>query len=200
MKVAILLNAPTLNVEIAESHIICADGGYNLLKSQTPIAIVGDFDSLDHIPSGITTIKHPSEKNFTDGELALRYAIEKGYTEIVFYGAIGGRLDHVLGNLALLKLANTLRVSATIKDSNVQIYFCCDKFSLITKKNEIISILPYGGNAVVTFSEGLYYPLIDLELKPNDTRGISNIATGKYASIKLKSGEVIIFHYTKQLS
>lgn len=196
MRVAILLNAPTLNIEIAESNIICADGGYNLLQNQPPIAIVGDLDSIAHIPNGIKIIKHPAEKNFTDGELAVRYAIDKGFSEIVFYGATGGRLDHILGNLALLKLAHDLGVSATLKDSGLTVYFCSADFSLKTEKGDIISILPYGGNATILQSHGLYYPLANLQLKPNDTRGISNILTGDNMKIKIKNGEVLVFHYT----
>lgn len=197
LKVAILLNAPSLSIEIKEKHIICADGGFKLLQNRIPDAIVGDFDSLDYIPKGIPIIKHPSEKNYTDGELALRYAVESGYNNIVLYGGIGGRLDHVLGNIALLKLADTLGATAVIREKDLTLHYSSKDFTLKTKKGETVSILPYGGKAIVEYSEGLYYPLIDLTLLPDDTRGISNIALGDTARIRLKSGEVIIFHYEK---
>jgi len=36
-------------------------------------------------------IKYPHDKNETDLELALRFAVEAGYREILIVGALGGR-------------------------------------------------------------------------------------------------------------
>ncbi|MEG1791330.1 MAG: thiamine diphosphokinase [Clostridia bacterium] len=199
MKIAIILNSPTFTEEIEEELIICADGGYRHIGDKIPIAIVGDFDSLNRdkiaMPKMVRIIEHPVEKNYTDGELAVRYAIDLGATELVLYGALGGKIEHILGNLALLKLAKTLGIYAEIHEKGLNIYYTDDKIELSTNPKDSISILPYGGTATVENSFGLYYPLINLTLKSDDTRGISNVATSSLAGINVIAGAVLVFHY-----
>lgn len=68
--------------------------------------VVGDFDSgsneiIGELQENEThLIKVPSEKDFTDGQLALKTAMENfDFDEIHIYGATGGRIDHLLANL-----------------------------------------------------------------------------------------------------
>ena len=111
MEVAIILKAPTLNVSVDEQNVIYADAGYkfkNQIGNKTVLAVVGDFDSLKSAPANEKLIPLEVEKNFTDGERAVRYAKEVGATKVVIYGAFGGKMEHILGNLALLKLPKLL--------------------------------------------------------------------------------------------
>ena len=86
------------------SFIICADGGLAHAKAQgvTPDLIVGDFDSLGKIPQGENVRVHPVAKDETDSFLAVDYALERGCTEFLIYGGLGGRFDHTLANVQLL--------------------------------------------------------------------------------------------------
>jgi hypothetical protein len=91
--------------------IIAADGGYDSLVSRgyVPSILIGDFDSITSaIPNGITTVKHPKEKDETDMFLAYLEGVRLGYTEFVMLGATGGRLDHTYANLALLLYAKEM--------------------------------------------------------------------------------------------
>ena len=91
--------------------VICADScAYHLFKyDMVPNVLIGDFDSISSEvlslfkSEGCIVEKFPPEKDFTDTEIAIEYAISKGYTNITLLGATGSRLDHVYGNITLLK-------------------------------------------------------------------------------------------------
>jgi len=195
MSVSIVLKGIDIKRKITDKDVICADGGYSILpKDIVPICIIGDFDSLKEKPLGIKLISHPAQKNNTDGELAVRYAVENGYKDINIFGALGGKQDHILGNLALLSVANKLGACAVIREEKLDIYFAEGSFTLTTSLNDTVSIIPLG-EALVETSDNLFYPLKNLLLTSSDTRGISNIATDNTISINLKYGSVLVFHY-----
>ncbi|HPG92688.1 MAG TPA: thiamine diphosphokinase [Clostridia bacterium] len=194
MKIAILLNSDEIG-QVAEKDVICADGGYRYAEGKNVIAVVGDFDSLKRKPDEVNVIEYPSEKNMTDGELAIRYAAENDIKDIVIYGATGGRLDHILGNISLLKLAHKLGLKAEISSPKFKIYYTDSKKSFSTEIDRTVSIFAYGGEAVVEYAKGLYYPLDNLLLQSFCTRGISNKTISDKVEIKVKSGEIIIFHF-----
>lgn len=88
---------------------IAVDRGFDHLVNQgiVPDIVIGDFDSIsgstgevikDHVH-----MQFPAEKDETDLELALTYAIEQNPESVIIYGATGGRLDHELINIQLLK-------------------------------------------------------------------------------------------------
>ncbi|MBR6750670.1 MAG: thiamine diphosphokinase [Clostridia bacterium] len=195
METAIVLNSPSISREITETHVICADGGYKNLRDVKPSVIVGDMDSISHLPNDIKLIKLPTEKNLSDGEFAVRYAHENGFSKIVLYGILGGRIDHVLCNLALMKLANSLGLDVVAKEDGLNVHFVNGECDLSVKKGTTISILPYAGEAIVTSSQGLYYPLENLTLTTSDTRGLSNVATAEKIHFSVTKGDVLVFQY-----
>lgn len=203
MRTAILLNAPKMDDDITESDVIVADGGYRFkdkLKDKNIVAVVGDFDSLGYEPEEKNVIKLSPEKNLTDGERAVILAKEKGYTEIVIYGAYGGKIEHILGNIALLKIAKNLGMSAEIKDGDFTTELISGRWQGKVKKGGSLSLIPYGGDCVFNFSHGLYYTLDNLTLTNGDTRGISNVATAENVKIDIKSGEsLVIFNPSANL-
>ena len=84
--------------------VIGADKGYLTLVENgiRPDVVIGDFDSYDGKIDCEEIIKFPVKKDYTDSDLAIKYAIEKGYKRIVVFGAIGGVLDHTIANVALV--------------------------------------------------------------------------------------------------
>ncbi len=72
-----------------------------------PVLAIGDFDSvtgdeLQGLEGKITRIKtYPPEKDYTDTQLGVKFAIQEQADEIEIFGATGGRLDHLLANLFL---------------------------------------------------------------------------------------------------
>ncbi len=197
MKVAIILKAPSFDEFVTEEKVIFADGAYKFkekIGEKQVVAVVGDFDSLGAPPESENIIALNVEKNFTDGERAVYLAKEKGFDEVIIYGAFGGKIEHVLGNIALLKIAKNLSLKASIKegDNVTRLLSGCQSF--LVKENSTLSLIPYGGNCKFIKSKGLYYPLDNLTLTPADTRGISNVAVSKQVEIDIEEGESLVFY------
>ncbi len=199
MKTAIILNSGSpVTRKIKADKIICCDGGYNLCPV-SPDVILGDFDSLD-LPEDCeaTVVKHDPHKNASDGELAVYFAHDSlGADEVVFYGVLGGRYDHTLCNFALMKLARDLGMKVKAEEDGLDLYYVTGQFDLPSQKGEIISILPFGGNAIVTNSQNLEYPLSDLMLTTSGARGLSNVSLGTKVHIDVRYGGVLVFRYIK---
>lgn len=199
MKVAIILNCGTpIKRKIKGDKIICCDGGYNVCPVE-PDVILGDFDSLEKPENiDIPIVEHDTHKDASDGELAVYYAKEVlGADEIVLYGVTGGRIDHVLCNLAIMRLASSLGMSVKAEDDGLDIYFVQGEFDVQTQKGETISILPYGENTLVANSQNLEYPLDNLLLKTSDSRGLSNVSLGGKVHISVALGSVFLFRHIK---
>lgn len=191
--VAIILNSPDETAVITESDIICADGGYRHCP-HTPIAVIGDFDSSD-APKNVNMIRYPKEKDETDGQLAISFAHSLGYEEVVIYGALGGDIGHVLGNIGLLSYAESLGIKALIKEKNSIIKKLDGNVREIVGKGNKVSLFPYFGDATVKHSTGLYYPLIGLELKSGTNRGLSNVATDDEITLDIALGSLLAIIY-----
>lgn len=194
MKTAIVLNGSSFERTIDEPFIICADGGYRLLKNRKPDLLVGDMDSIGELPDGVRLVSVPKHKNFSDGELAVREAHRLGATEIAVYGADGGRLDHVAVNFSLLLLAASLGIDAVIKTDTADVFFKEKSFEFTAKKGQTFSLLPFGSRAVVRHAENVEYPLENLELTAvGMSRGLSNVATSDKVAVDLAEGALFVF-------
>ena len=182
--------------------IICADGGLNLAVSvgMTPNIVIGDMDSVDdEVLSSVNSeiIRYPKEKDYTDGFLALKKAMDIGCDEIIISNAISSAMDHSLANIQMLLSAKDRK--AMISEPDVDIY-ALDSSELILKGNagEMVSILPLSEKAEEICIEGMKYGIKDGEFSIDGRNGISNEMTGKEARISVKKGFLVIFHYNKK--
>lgn len=191
MKYALVLNAPSLDTQIKENLIIAADGGYQLVKDKTVQAVLGDFDTLGYTPDDIKTITYPTDKDKTDGEICLDYLKSIGASEVVIYGALGGKIDHVLGNLNLLAYANSIGLNASIVSANTEIYFVHATFHKKIEIGSTLSIIPFGGDVTFKHSKGLKYALKDLTISPLSSLGISNKVVDSVVEIEILSGKCL---------
>lgn len=193
MKGIILLNGEPYNNIIKKNKgdfVVCCDGAYNWAKDKVDIDIfMGDFDSLSFIPEN--SLVYPSEKNYTDGELALRYLL-KNYNEIEIYGGGGKREDHFFGNINLLYLAFKNKAKCVMLTNYSKIFIASGKVFGSGKKGNIISIVPFFENVHIISSEGLKYPLNDLTLEKGSTRGISNELNKNEYSFEINKGTPLI--------
>lgn len=177
-----------------DDFIICADGGYNHAKKAgiKPDLIMGDFDSAVTVESDAEKLVYPVRKDFTDGELCVKYAAEHGFDEVIMLGMTGTRIDHALTNMLLLTQCG----NACIIDDNNEIYLLRDRLYVCGKKGMTLSIIPINGDLCGLNAEGLEYPLKDDTLHFGGSRGNSNIITENSCEITAKSGMgfVIINH------
>jgi thiamine pyrophosphokinase len=182
--------------------ILAADGGtrHALDLGLVPSAIIGDLDSITSEErrkmkdADVQLIQHPRDKNETDLELALNYAIELGYREIIIVGALGGRLDQTLGNLSLLTDPRPSTFNLRLDDGVESAQFCRDRSEVKGRRGDLVSLIPRGGEVRGVCTQGLRWPLSDETLLPHKTRGISNEMLGETASVEIESGLLLIIH------
>ncbi len=161
-----------------DSYIICADSGADNalrlgLKSDV---VVGDFDSAVNAVSGCKVISYPCDKDYTDGELAIRYAVNNGFTDIKIFAATGGRLDHELANLMLLRFTGCTYNTVIVDELN-EIYLMRHSFAVKNRKGASLSIIPISGDMEGVTAVGLKYPLENDRLTFGYSRSISNVIT-----------------------
>ena len=182
--------------------ILAADGGsrHVLKMGLSPAAVIGDLDSLAPAKrellrlSGAELIEYPRDKDATDLELALAYAAESGCTRIVVVGALGGRLDQTLGNLALLSSARYAGLDLRLDDGLEEVFFIRTTATIDGRVGELVSLLPWGGPVAGVRTEGLRWPLQRETLFPEKTRGISNEMIRPQASVAIEQGLLLAVH------
>lgn len=172
---------------------ICADGGYDHAKKYkiAPDVIIGDMDSVKS-KTEEKTIVFPTEKNETDSELAIDYAVKQGFSDLVLAGFTGTRLDHTLNNIFLLKTAHKKGARAVIIDDNNEIYYLEDELTLNGKCGEYFSIIPIEGDLLGVTVKDVKYPLDNETLHFGQSRGISNEFLNDRCTITIKSGKAIV--------
>lgn len=175
-----------------KTYVICADGGYDHAAKRkiVPDILLGDLDSIK-TKANVKTIVYPTEKNETDSEIALLYAIEKGFSDIVMTGVTGSRLDHTLNNIFLLKTAKEKGVNAVIADDNNEIYYTDDSLRLFGESGELFSVIPISPDICLSIKDAKY-ELTDETLYFGKSRGISNEFLGKECIITINKGEALI--------
>jgi thiamine pyrophosphokinase len=182
--------------------LIAADGGTRHARTLglLPSVVIGDLDSLSAADrseletAGARLLQHPADKDETDLELALAYALENGFSPIRILAGLGGRLDQCLGNLALLTAPASLQADVRLDDGLEEAFFTRGRSEVRGRPGELVSLLPWGGAARGVTTSGLRWPLSNETLYPERTRGISNRLLSDQASVTLASGLVLIIH------
>ena len=193
-----------------DDFLIAADGGtrHALALGLLPSIVIGDLDSLTSDDrqrlegSGVKFRLYPPDKNETDLELALRFALEAGYRSILILAALGGRLDQTLGNLSLLtdprfstpRHGSGQAFDVRLDDGIEEAFFVRDRAAISGKPGDTVSLLPWGGPAESVTTKGLRWPLRGETLHPHQTRGISNEMLGERAGVALQSGLLLVVH------
>lgn len=186
----------------SDDFIVAADGGtrHALALGLTPHLIVGDLDSITDWErkimeaAGVQVIQFPRDKNETDLELALQHAAEMQPEQVIIIGALGGRLDQTLGNIALLSDSRLPTLDLRLDDGVEELYFCRSQAEVHGRSGELVSLIPWGVPVEGVRTEGLRWPLSDETLYPNKTRGISNELMDEQAAVRIRSGLLLIVH------
>ncbi|MDD6308110.1 MAG: thiamine diphosphokinase [Clostridia bacterium] len=177
-----------------DDFVICADSGYRhaVQLGIKPDLVVGDFDSLlGEVPQDINRMVYPAEKDATDFQIALEYAIAQGYTDIYAIGVFGGRVDHFLGNISLLKMAREKEINFLMEDADCRMTISWGTLHVPKTHFTYLSVVPLFEDATVSLA-GVKYPLQKKRLFRGDTLGISNEITAKEAIIQIENGSAVI--------
>ncbi len=182
--------------------IIAADGGANALHQHglSPHCLIGDLDSvtpqtLQHCTTaGVEMMRYPQEKDETDLELALLLAVERGATHIDVVGALGGRWDQTLSNIALLSLPELESLKVRLLAPPQELYLVYHTATVVGTAGDTVSLLPVGGDASGITIRGFAYPLHEATLSYQRSRGISNVLQAEQGTIDLRAGCVLVVH------
>jgi len=209
-KACVFCNGQLENFVIAKQIVsdcellIAADGGakYFLDMGLTPQVIIGDMDSIDSdvwkSKSDIEHIRYPVDKDKSDAELAVEYALEHGCGQVILIAATGGRLDHILGNIALVA---SYPGQVAILDS-ISTLVAVDKSKkcmLHGKIGSIVSLMPCSINPLKVKTNGLKYPLQD-ECLISATHGLSNELSQTEACICVSDGILLVYIENQDIS
>ncbi len=210
MKVAIVTGGSICKEFVEErlkstsyDEIIAVDRGaeFFLESHFFPGYIVGDFDSI--APGILETLqqkhqtkieRHSSIKDETDTELAMRLAMSLGADYIEIYGATGTRMDHVLGNIQLLKMALDQWVHCHIIDENNRISMIRESATIRKDQQygEYVSLIPFTSCVKGLTLRGMKYPLNRYTLTCGLARGVSNEIVDAVAEIELEEGILLV--------
>lgn len=176
--------------------VIAADGGF--LRAQAagiPVhVLVGDLDSLPEspLPPGPMVVQHPREKDTTDLELALDWAMGLSPNRLELFGALGERLDHTLSNLNLLERYD---VPVTIHHGRETLYALSEKLVLEdVQVGDRVSLLPLSSQVTGVRTQGLRYRLNGGTLHRASSRGISNEVAALPCGVSIKAGRLLVIH------
>lgn len=200
MKTAYIVGAGELAPERlspeAGDLVIAADAGLTHLRRLgiEPDLILGDFDSLGHIPEGDRVEVCPVEKDYTDTQLALRRACERGYRRCLIFGGTGGRLDHTLANIQCLANAEAEGVEAVLIGRGYALR-ALSGGRLIFPAGYCggYSVFAQGGTASGVSERGGKYELTDTTLLTTNPLGVSNSFMGGEVQISVRSGTLIVY-------
>ena len=180
----------------ADDIVIAVDGGYKVLTDMgiMPHFVVGDFDSLGTVPAGENVTVLPSEKDVTDMFTAINKGIENGFFDFAVYGGTGGRLDHTIANIQLLKYFSEKGVKIRLYGDGFTVTAVSDgKITLNGKKGSYISVFSLSEECSVSLI-GLKYELQSHTLDNAFPLGVSNEFTDRPAEISVEGGTLAVYY------
>ena len=190
--------------------VIAADGGarHAAEVGRSLDLWVGDGDSIDAADlavleaSGVAVRRSPVDKDESDAELAILAALEAGARRVTILGALGGeRVDHGLANVWLLGHPRLAGCDARLVDAAVRIRLVGPgRTDLPGRIGDLVSLLPFGGDATGVTTRGLRYPLSDEALASGPSRGLSNVRDARDAALTVESGRILVVETPATLS
>ena len=183
--------------------IIAVDNGLKILNeiNVKPNHIVGDFDTVNKDildlyleDSSIKIHKFNPIKDNTDTDIAIRLAIELKSYEIIILGGIGSRIDHILGNIQVLKYALDNNIKCEIIDENNEIQLI-NKTTALNKyeiDKKYVSLIPLTEKVENINLKGFKYELENGELTIGSSLGISNEIVEEQAIIEFDNGILVM--------
>ena len=184
--------------------LIAADGGaLNCHRlGLVPQVVIGDLDSISaaqhsQLASQNTQfIIYPPDKDQTDLELALAYAVEQGMTDILLLGLLGGRLDQTLANLLLLSRPTWAAAHLVVADGldTATLLRSHQVLTILGKPGDTVSLIPLTLQVCGVCTEGLRWPLQSADLEFGSTWSISNEIISSDVRVIIGDGQLLVVH------
>lgn len=193
---SIICGAPCklLRKELIEGFVIAADRGLDIALDAgiTPDLVVGDFDSAKSaVPEGVECVKVSPVKDDTDAMLAADFALKYGCTQLRFFCALGGRIDHTVANIQMLYHFKIRGIDGALFGDNTTLFLMTDESMRISRFDGYLSVFAFDKTAVVT-EKGVKYPITNHPLTNDMPIGVSNEIIDDFAEITVHSGTALV--------
>lgn len=186
---------PALSLLPGPDVVIAADSGARYAE---PLGLkvdvwVGDFDSSAGIFVDAPREVHPTAKDETDAELAVRIARERGATRLVFIGAFGGRFDHTAAlMLSALRLTREgLHITLTSGDEWAWPLLPTSPLALDFPADVTLSVVACSDLTGLSLS-GVRWPLAGADVPLGSGWTVSNETAGGTVRADLRGGYALL--------
>ncbi len=182
--------------------VIAADAGLKTLSQLhlKPDAVVGDMDTVDgalladcEADPSVSFVVHRAEKDETDTALALMTAARRGFQAVDLLGALGGRMDHAIGNIQLMYRYFRQGMEICIYDARNKLYLIGGSHTFYRKTlyGKYVSFLPVTEAVTGLTLRGFKYPLNRCTVYLGDGLCISNELSREEARMELETGVML---------
>lgn len=172
-----------------ETFVIAVDAGRHKAQQLgiTPDFYVGDFDSSENDFAGEKLIL-PVEKDVSDTEAALNYAMGCKPSRLLITGALGGRQDHCLCNVMALLDPRFFNIEVCVADAKNRIYAAGNTSFSVPQGFCYFSLIPVDPCMSGVYISGAKYPLKNATLHRYKSLGLSNQAVDPVVTIAIGQG------------
>ena len=210
MKRCLIVTGGTIDIAFAKDflsqrsydYVIAADAGLEVLRPLhiSPNAVVGDLDTVDkkvleeyQNQPDIEFEIHKPEKDETDTELALLTAARQGCEAVDILGALGGRMDHAIGNIQLMDQFFCQGLEVNIYDARNRLYLLGGHkvFHREEVYGKYISFLPMTETVEGLTLRGFKYPLQRRTIGLGTSLCISNELKREEGILELERGVLL---------
>lgn len=210
MKRCLIVTGGTIDIAFAKDflsqrsydYVIAADAGLEVLRPLhiSPNAVVGDLDTVDkkvleeyQNQPDIKFEIHKPEKDETDTELALLTAARQGCEAVDILGALGGRMDHAIGNIQLMYQFFCQGMEVNIYDARNRLYLLGGHkiFHREEVYGKYISFLPMTETVEGLTLRGFKYPLQRRTIGLGTSLCISNELKREEGILELERGVLL---------
>ena len=210
MKRCLIVTGGTIDIAFAKDflsqrsydYVIAADAGLEVLRPLhiSPNAVVGDLDTVDkkvleeyQNQPDIEFEIHKPEKDETDTELALLTAARQGCEAVDILGALGGRMDHAIGNIQLMYQFFCQGMEVIISDARNRLYLLGGHkvFHREEVYGKYISFLPMTETVEGLTLRGFKYPLQRRTIGLGTSLCISNELKREEGILELERGVLL---------
>lgn len=180
------------------AHVVAADaaGEWCVALGRVPDAVIGDFDGSDPGAAdrlrgmGVLVETHPAEKDATDLDLAVAFALAAWDCPLVLTAAFSARIDHTLAALGVL---TRLDARACVREPGWSAHAVRARNSVVLDLSSgttvgVVSLEP--GTRVTV--DGAAWKLDDAALPVLSGLGISNRALGGRFTVTATNGIVFV--------
>lgn len=177
-----------------------------------PDIIIGDFDSSDAPDAPFSDdsfisdadcekavldfpkiIRFPDKKDDTDTMLAIKYALNHGYGNIIITCAMGGRFDHLMANIqSMAYVANEGGCCEILSYNSILRTFNGGSISLKKREGYSLSLFSLSDECSNLSIHGTEYEACNVSIKNTFPIGVSNYINESEATITMESGVLLI--------